>query len=152
MTNLTPTSHSAVTNSNYFWDFLYSCHAHIIIITAGHKPAPANHHLRGKSGFRRPADEEAWLTISYSFSLTSGKKNLSLCLIKHYAMKPYGGLHVQIHIFLTSALVAVVVKFTPRQHYARYPLDRRLGRPQNQSGRHREENILDPTETRTPPP
>jgi hypothetical protein len=31
--------------------------------------------------------------------------NLSLCLIKHYIMKTYGGVDVQIHVFLTSALV-----------------------------------------------
>jgi hypothetical protein len=30
---------------------------------------------------------------------------LSLCLIKHYAMKAYGDVHI--HIFLTSALVEV---------------------------------------------
>jgi hypothetical protein len=30
---------------------------------------------------------------------------LSLCLIEHYAMKAYGGVAVQIHVFLTSALV-----------------------------------------------
>jgi hypothetical protein len=33
-----------------------------------------------------------------------GKVKLSLCLIKHYAMKAYEGVDVQIHIFLTSAL------------------------------------------------
>jgi hypothetical protein len=31
-----------------------------------------------------------------------------------------------------------------------YPLDRRLGGPQSQSGRRGEEGILDPTGTRTP--
>jgi hypothetical protein len=33
------------------------------------------------------------------------KVKLSLCLIKHYAIKAYGGMDVQIHIFLISALV-----------------------------------------------
>jgi hypothetical protein len=35
----------------------------------------------------------------------SKKVKLSLCLIKHYAMKAYGGVDEQNHIFLTSALV-----------------------------------------------
>jgi hypothetical protein len=48
-----------------------------------------------------------------------------------------------------------VVSFTPQPLYARgnisgYPLDRKLGGPQNQSGRSGEEKILDPTGTRTP--
>jgi hypothetical protein len=50
-----------------------------------------------------------------------------------------------------------VVRFTPRPLHPRgkslrHPLDRRLGGPQNQSGRRGEEKILDPTETRTPTP
>jgi hypothetical protein len=49
------------------------------------------------------------------------------------------------------------VKFTPRPLYPqgkspRYPLDRRLGGPQSQSGWFREEKILHPTGTRTPTP
>jgi hypothetical protein len=35
---------------------------------------------------------------------------LSLCLTKHYAMKTYGGVGVQIHAFLTSALVRGVLE------------------------------------------
>jgi hypothetical protein len=43
-----------------------------------------------------------------------------------------------------------VVSFTLRPLYSRrksnwYPLDRRLGDPQNRSGRREEEKILDPT-------
>jgi hypothetical protein len=45
-----------------------------------------------------------------------------------------------------------VVSFTPRPLYPRYPLDRRLGGPQSQSGRSGEEKILDPIGTRTPTP
>jgi hypothetical protein len=36
--------------------------------------------------------------------------------------------------------------------YSRYTLDRRLGGPQNRSGRRGEQTILDPTGTRTPTP
>jgi hypothetical protein len=50
-----------------------------------------------------------------------------------------------------------VVSFTPRPLYPRekspwYPLDRRLGEHQSRSGRRGEENILEPTGTRTPAP
>jgi hypothetical protein len=61
-------------------------------------------------------------------------------LIKHYLMKTYEGVDVEIHIFLTSALVwRCMVSFTPRSLYSqgkspRYPLDRRLGAHQGQSG------------------
>jgi hypothetical protein len=67
-------------------------------------------------------------------------------LIKHYAMKAYGGVDVYIYILLTSALAgdewsaAHPCRFIPR-----YPLDRRLGGTQNRSGRSGEEQILDPT-------
>jgi hypothetical protein len=65
------------------------------------------------------------------------KVKLSLC----YAMKAYGG----------------VVNFTPCPLYPRgksprYPLDRRLGGSQSQSGRFGEEKILDAIGTRTPTP
>jgi hypothetical protein len=70
-------------------------------------------------------------------------------------MKVYGGVDVYIHIFLISVLV--VVNFTPKQLYPRgkshpYPFDRRLNGPQNRSGRHGEEKILDPTGTRNQTP
>jgi hypothetical protein len=49
-----------------------------------------------------------------------------------------------------------VVSFTtrplyPRGRNSRYPLDRRLGGPQNRSERRAKEKILDPTGTRIPP-
>jgi hypothetical protein len=61
-------------------------------------------------------------------------------------MKAYGGVDVEIHIFLT------VVSFMPLQLYPQennpqYPLDRRLGGPQSRSGLG-EEEILDPYRTR----
>jgi hypothetical protein len=74
-------------------------------------------------------------------------------------MKAYGGMDLQIHIFLTSALAGGEwsVSFTPRSLYPRgksprYPLDRRLDGPQYWSGRRREEKILDPTGAETPNP
>jgi hypothetical protein len=33
------------------------------------------------------------------------KAKLSLCITKHYAMKTYGGVDIETHVFLTSALV-----------------------------------------------
>jgi hypothetical protein len=51
-------------------------------------------------------------------------------------MKTYGGRDVQIHIFLTSALVggqwsaSCPGRFMLRERTPRYPLDRRLGGPQ----------------------
>jgi hypothetical protein len=47
-----------------------------------------------------------------------------------------------------------VVSFTPRTLYLRrkslrYPLEKRLGGPQNQSGQRREKKILDPAGSRT---
>jgi hypothetical protein len=40
-------------------------------------------------------------------------------------------------------------RFTPRERAPQYPLDRRLGGPQSQSGRRGEEKILDPTRIQT---
>jgi hypothetical protein len=43
-----------------------------------------------------------------------------------------------------------MISFRIRPLYLRYPLDRRLGEPQSQSGGYGKENILDPTGTWTP--
>jgi hypothetical protein len=45
-----------------------------------------------------------------------------------------------------------VISFTSRPLYARYPLDRRLGGPQNRPGQHREVKILAPIGAQTPTP
>jgi hypothetical protein len=72
-------------------------------------------------------------------------------------MKACGGVDVQIHVFLTLALVVGEISFTPRAALLpgkepQYPLDRRLGGPQSRSGRHGEVKILDPTGTRNSDP
>jgi hypothetical protein len=81
---------------------------------------------------------------------------LSLCVTKHYAVKMYGGVDVQIHVFLTSALLG------DEQSASRSgrPVlgEKALGAnyigdcvgPKNQSGRYGAVTILDPTWTRTP--
>jgi hypothetical protein len=68
------------------------------------------------------------------------KLNLSLCLTEHHAMKAYwvsGGIAP---FFDLSNRWRRVVSFTPQPIYPhgrgpRYPFDRRLGGPQNRSGR-----------------
>jgi hypothetical protein len=73
-------------------------------------------------------------------------------------MKAYGGVDVEIHIFLTSALVGVEWsvlrpgRFTPGESALRYPFDRRPVGSQRRSERRGEEKILDPTGTCTPTP
>jgi hypothetical protein len=73
-------------------------------------------------------------------------------------MKTYGEVHVYIHVFLTSALVggewsvSHLSRFTPKERAPQYPLDRRLGGPQNWPGQHGEEKNLTPTGTQTPTP
>jgi hypothetical protein len=65
-----------------------------------------------------------------------------------YAIKTYGGVDVQIYIFLTSALaggewsLSRPCLFTPRGKSSRYPLSRKLGGPQSRSRRRGEEKIL----------
>jgi hypothetical protein len=48
------------------------------------------------------------VTKQYDFKQGAARVNktvkLSLCLTKHYAIKMYGGVGVQIHVILTSAL------------------------------------------------
>jgi hypothetical protein len=70
-------------------------------------------------------------------------------------MKTYGGVDVQIHVFITSALVggewsaSRPGRLTPCKD-PRYPLDRRLDGPQIRSGWYEEVKILYPTGTWTP--
>jgi hypothetical protein len=72
-------------------------------------------------------------------------------------MKTYGGVDVQIHIFLTSALVggewsaSLRCRFTPGKEPP-YQFYRRLGGPQSRSGRYGEVKIFYPTGTLTPSP
>jgi len=50
---------------------------------------------------------------------------MSLCLTKHHAMKAYWGVEVQLHVFLTSALIGSEWsdsrsgRFTPRERTPR---------------------------------
>jgi hypothetical protein len=69
-------------------------------------------------------------------------------------MNAYGGVDVQIHIFLTSALAGGewTVSRSGRVKSPRYPLDWRMGGPQSWSGRRGEEKCIDPTGTRTATP
>jgi hypothetical protein len=62
-------------------------------------------------------------------------------------MKEYGGTDVHIQVSLTSALVggewstSRPGRITPGRKIPRYPLDKRLGGPQNRTGRRGEEKI-----------
>jgi hypothetical protein len=65
-------------------------------------------------------------------------------------MKAYGGVHVYIHIFLTSSLVggewsASRPAALPPGSSPWYPLYRKLCGPQSRSERREEDKILDPT-------
>jgi hypothetical protein len=85
------------------------------------------------------------------------KVKLSLCLTNsalHHEGE-WGSGCINPHFLDLGTSWRCVVCFTPLLLYPRvkslrYPLHRRLGGPQSQSGRHREENNLDPTGTRTP--
>jgi hypothetical protein len=68
------------------------------------------------------------------------KVKLSLCLIKYYAMKTYGGVEVYVHAFLNSALDGGGIQIhvsvdLPREKSPWYPSNRRLGGSQSRSGR-----------------
>jgi hypothetical protein len=72
-------------------------------------------------------------------------------------MKAYGSGCIDPHFLDLGTSWRWVVNFTPWLLYPQgkspwYPLDRRLGGPQSQSGRFGEEKILDPTGTQTPTP
>jgi hypothetical protein len=43
-------------------------------------------------------------TTPHLHTLCKVKVKLSLCLTKHHSMKTYGGVEVELHAFLTSAL------------------------------------------------
>jgi hypothetical protein len=91
-------------------------------------------------------------------SLNSDKLDHHIRAYLTAADEPYVSLHVfhvWIHIFLNSALVggarsaSCPCHFTSGKRAPQYPLDRRLGGPQSQSGWQGEEKILDPTRTWT---
>jgi hypothetical protein len=65
-------------------------------------------------------------------------------VIKHYALKTYEGVDIQIHIVLTSALVEVngqlhapATLLLGKEPW--YSLDRRFGGPPNRYGQHEKE-------------
>jgi hypothetical protein len=61
-------------------------------------------------------------------------------------MKAYGGVDVQIHIFLISALAGGSQFYAP----SALPPGKELPVPHSRSGRREEEKTLDPTRTQTP--
>jgi hypothetical protein len=76
------------------------------------------------------------------------RAKLSLCLTKHQAIKTLGGRGIVPHI-LDFSTRKWVVSFIPQLLYSRgkspqYPLDRRLGGPQNQSVHSRKEKNYHP--------
>jgi hypothetical protein len=99
------------------------------------------------------ARAQSW-HISDALSVGMLEVKVRLSLFKHHAMKAYGGVNVQIHIFLTSALAggewsaSRPGRFTPGQkapgtHWIRGWVDPRASLDDV-------EKILDPTGTRTP--
>jgi hypothetical protein len=74
------------------------------------------------------------------------KVNLSLCLTKHHATKPYGEVEIQIQLFLTSALDGG--EWSASRPW--YPSEKRLGGRHSRSGGDGEQkNIPAPAENRT---
>jgi hypothetical protein len=63
------------------------------------------------------------MSSSQGLYLNAGKVKVKLSLCSNYVMKAYGELDIQIHIFLTSALVggewsaSCLCGFTPREMY-----------------------------------
>jgi len=66
---------------------------------------------------------------------TAIKVIVKLSPSNHQAMKTYGGVEVQLHALLTSALDVgqMMVSFMPQALYPRYPFDKMLGALQSQS-------------------
>jgi hypothetical protein len=63
---------------------------------------------------------------------TLKKVNLSQCLTKHFTVKTYRGVDVQIHVFLTSAAVGGEWSASrPGRVIPAYPLDTSLGGPRS---------------------
>jgi hypothetical protein len=99
-----------------------------------------------------------WLLLAFTFSeLIQPYSNLSkYCLslkVKGKFVSGSGCIDPHFLDFRTSW--RWVVSFTPLPLYPRgkrlrYPLNRRLGKPQSRSGRHGVEKIIDPTGIRTP--
>jgi hypothetical protein len=69
-------------------------------------------------------------------------------------MKMYGGVDVQIHVFLTSALDGGEQSASRSSHFTPgkeppVPMDRRMGEPHSHSGQYAKVKILDITATQT---
>jgi hypothetical protein len=98
--------------------------------------------------FTCTANSVTLFTDNYNFECKD-HMNFFLCyLVKHYAMKAYGGSRGIDPLFLTSALDAGKLSasrpcsFTLGGKSLRYPLNWRLGGPQSRSGRSGEEKNL----------
>jgi hypothetical protein len=102
---------------------------------------------------------KSWGTFKKSTFIVNIKVKLSLCLTKHHAMKMYWGSgSIAPRILDLDTRWRWVVSLTPRPLYSQgknpwYPLDRKLGGHQSQSGRggedknsqpHRESNPITP--------